>query len=251
MSRQTHLDQERLVALRLQRGLAVRQLARDCGIEIAVLNRLETGDNPSLSTISVAALTRLADRLNVPIDALFTTTTTAVESYPADTDPEQPDTAADVRRLGALLNALGQDTAVVAIADALGWTSRRVHHAAAALDELLTPTGTTIFKNNGLISIRPADDTHSDAELAVKRHPRAKPSQRLVTPARARILRRAQTTAVSQHSLSGNDRVNIATLLKAGLLEESDQRRLVPTQDVLDSLDPPHQVAHQEAGHHV
>lgn len=240
MTRHTHLDQQRLVTLRMQRGLAVRQLARDCGIEIAVLNRLETGDNPSLSTLSAAALTRLADRLHVPIGTLFTTTTETTADDPADAnEPERVDVASDARQLGALLNALGQDTAVIAIADALGWTSRRVHHAAAALDELLTPTGTTVFKNNGLISIRPADDTHSDAELAVKRHPRAKPSQRLVTPARARILLRAQTAAVSQHSLSGNDRVNIATLLKAGLLEETDQRRLVPTQDVLDSLSPP------------
>lgn len=238
MTRHNHLDQQRLIALRMQRCLAVRQLARDCGIEIAVLNRLETADNPLLSTISVAALTRLADRLNVPVGTLFSTTTTNVEADEPNAH-NATDDASDARRLGALLNALDQDTAVIAIADALGWTSRRVHHAAATLDGLLEPTGTTVFKNNGLISIRPADDTHSDAELAVKRHPRAKPSQRLLTPARARILLRAQTEPVSQHSLAANQRVNIATLLKAGLLEETDQRRLVPTQDVLDSLDPP------------
>ena len=74
------IDQQRLIDLRLSRGLAVRQLARDCGIEIAVLNRLETSDNPTLSTLTVAALIRLADRLQVPVGHLFTSNTAIAPS---------------------------------------------------------------------------------------------------------------------------------------------------------------------------
>jgi hypothetical protein len=32
----SRIDQQRLITIRMERGLAVRELARDCGIEIAV-----------------------------------------------------------------------------------------------------------------------------------------------------------------------------------------------------------------------
>ena len=96
----------------------------------------------------------------------------------------------------------------------------------------------TVFRNSGLMSIRPVDDLHSDAELAVRRHPRTRGTQRLVTPARAKLLFRAAHTPISPHSLSNADRVNIATLLKAGVLIEDDRRHYVPAPDVLTSLTP-------------
>lgn len=231
------LNQQRLIRLRLQRGLAVRQLARDCGIEIAVLNRLETGDNPSLATMSVAALTRVADRLGVPVGVLFThdpSNTTPEEAINEYAEQARPDAAT----LGALLTVLQQETLVVVLADALDWDTERVHQAAATLNDLLRPTGTTVFKHGGLMSIKPLDDSHSDAELAVRRHPRAKANQRLATPARARILYQAAREPISPHSLSKRDRINIAVLLGAGLLVENETRKYVPALDVELSLDP-------------
>jgi len=225
----TTINQQRLIALRLSRGLAVRQLARDCGIEIAVLNRLETSTDPTLSTLTVAALIRLANHLQVPVGHLFTTS-------PDDRDPVEP--GPDHQRLGALLTALHAATPVVAIADALGWSPVRVHDAADTLNQILAPAGMTVFRNSGLISIRPADDLHTDAELAVRRHPRTRGTQRLLTPARAKLLYRAAQSPISPHSLTNNDRINIATLLKAGALVEDNQRRFVPSPDVLASLTP-------------
>lgn len=225
------INQRRLIALRLQRGLAVRQLARDCGIEVTVLNRLETTTDPTLSTLSVAALTRLADRLGVPVGTLFTDDATTSDQR----GKHQED---DARDLGALLTALGQDTTIVAVADALGWTTDRVHDAAAALDRTLRTVGMITYRYGGRISIRPIDDSHSDAELAVRRHPRARGNQRLVSPGRSKIIHRAAVTPISPHSLSKNDRVNIATLLKAGVLVEDESRCLVPAADVLASLYP-------------
>lgn len=226
----THtINQQRLIDLRLSRGLAVRQLARDCGIEIAVLNRLETTDDPTLSTLTVAALIRLADRLQVPVGHLFTRTET-------DHSPASPD---DTARLGALLTALAKDTPVVVLADALGWSPTRVHQAADTLTSTLTHAGMTVFRNSGLMSIRPLDDLHSDAELAVRRHPRTRGAQRLVTPARAKILYRAASKPISPHSLSESDRINIATLLKAGVLVENSDRHYIPAPDVAASLSRP------------
>lgn len=178
--------------------------------------------------MSVAALTRLAKRLGVPVGILFTD----------DTRGEPVEATADERTLGALLTSLCQHTPGVAIADALGWPMTRVHEAADVLGAALRPCGMTVFKNGGLMSIRPIDDTHSESELRVRRHPRARASQRLVTPARAKILYRAQKTPTSPHSLSKADRPNIATMLKAGLLVENAERKYVPSTDVVVSLDP-------------
>jgi hypothetical protein len=140
--------------------------------------------------------------------------------------------------LGALLTALGQDTAIVAIADALGWNITRVHTAASRLDQQVRPVGMTVFKNSGLIALRPTDERHADAELAVRRHPRAKAAQRLVTPARARLLYRAARKPISPHSLSSAERINIAVLVKAGALVENGKRHFVPSPDVLASIKP-------------
>lgn len=227
------LNQQKLIALRMSRGLAVRQLARDCGIEISVLNRLETSTEPSLTTISLAAFTRLADRLGVEIGALFTDNRNHTDLDHHTVAPGQ-----DAEILGALLTSLMHDTSIVALADSLGWTTDEVHTTAAALDRTLQSAGMTVYKNSGLMSIRPANQTHADAELAVRRHPRARGKQRLTTPGRAKIIHRATTQAISPHSLSETDRIHIAVLVKAGVLIEDDNRHFVPSADVLDSLYP-------------
>ena len=135
------VDQRRLNRIRLSRGLAVRELARDTGISISVLNRLETSTDPTLSTISVAEFARLADRLGVHVGDLFTNTTDTTTSGPAD----EP----DVQRLGALLLDLKHATPIVVLADALGWTLDRVHRAATALSGTLAPSGLTMFHAGG------------------------------------------------------------------------------------------------------
>jgi transcriptional regulator with XRE-family HTH domain len=230
------IDQDKLRDIRLARGLPVRQLARECGIEIQVLNRLETTPDPSLSTLSAAALLRLADYLAVPVAALIT------DDTPPDTDnPKEPgpsDTA-DVQQPGALLLALGQATAVVVVTDGLGWTKPRLHNAAHALNETLRPVGMIVFQRGGLISLRPHDDSHTHAVLTIARHPRAEKRQRLLSPARAKLIYRAMQQPISPHSVSKSDRINIATLLKAGILVETKDRHYVPSPEVIDSLDPP------------
>lgn len=226
------INQQRLIAYRLERGLAVRQVARDCGIEIAVLNRLETLDDPNTSTLSVSQLMRIADHLGIPITDLFAN----------DDDNEHappPTESNDPRLLGALLRALDSATSVVVLADSLEWDIPRVHAAAETLRHHLHFAGMTLYKNAGFMSIRPVDDRHADAELAARRHPRITASRSLVTPARARLLYRAAHTPISPHSLSGNDRTNVAVLIKAGLLTENEDRFFIPSQQVVDSLQPP------------
>lgn len=232
------LNQRRLIELRLGRGIPVRQLARDCGIEIAVLNRLEATEHPSLTNISLSAIIRLANYLGVPVGDLFTdkddpTTDQAIDDATADTAESIEDDAA---HLGAVLITFKTDVAVIAIADATGWDLPRVHHTATHLANQLHHLGMTVYKNGGLISLRPRNDEHSDTETKVRRHPRASPYQRILTPARARIIYRAAQQPISPHSISNSDRVNIATLLKAGALVEDERRHFVPAPEVIASI---------------
>lgn len=228
------LNQRRLIELRLGRGIPVRQLARDCGIEISVLNRLETTEHPSLTNISLSAIIRLANYLGVPVGDLFT----SVDDPTTDDDATAAAASIedDAAHLAAVLITFKSDVAVIAIADATGWDLPRVHHAATHLANQLHPLGMTVYKNSGLISLRPRDDRHSNTETKIRRHPRANAYQRLLTPARARILYRAAQQPISPHSVSNSDRVNIATLLKAGVLVEDDRRHFVPAPEVLASV---------------
>jgi transcriptional regulator with XRE-family HTH domain len=57
------LNAKRLTLLRLDRGLATRQLAFDSGINIAVLNRLETEGSDQFSSLTFAQFMRLCERL--------------------------------------------------------------------------------------------------------------------------------------------------------------------------------------------
>lgn len=225
----SRINQRALTDIRLARGLAVRQLARDSGIEIEVLNRLETSDNPSLTTISLAAFLRLAEHLNVHPSALLE------DDTPTSCRPGTPDS----QRLGALLTALGQNTAIVAIADALGWDKPRLQDAIDNLAATLRSAGIIVFQHNGLVSLRPADESHADAVIAIARHPRARARQRLLTPARARIVYRAARQPISPHSISSADRLNISVLLKAQILVEDNNRHYIPSPDVVESLNPP------------
>lgn len=222
------LDPQRLTMLRLDRGLASRQLALDCGIDITVLNRLESHGDASLSTVSLAQFLRLADRLNVPARMLLT-----------DDQPEaEPDEEDDPRHLGALLTELGNHTQLLIVADALDWTVTRVHAAADALASLLEPAGLTVFRDSGRISIRPLGDEHQQATITVKQDPRLPYSQRVVTPARAQQVYKALHGKLSEHAFSTEDRRHYVILKRVGLLDYESDRRIVPTDDVLRSLYP-------------
>lgn len=223
------LNGPRLTSLRLERGLATRELALDCGIDVAVLRRLETQGDPSLSTLSLAQFLRLADRLNVSADLLLT------NDEPNQQPAQQPD---DPALLGALLTELANHTQVLIIADALAWDVPRVHAAADALIALLRPTGLTIYRDSGRISLRALDDRHQDATIKVKQDPRLPYAQRILTPARVRKVYRALNGELSEHVFGETDRRDLAVLQRVGLLRYDSDREIVATDDVMRSLYP-------------
>lgn len=52
------------------------------------------------------------------------------------------------------------------------------------------------------------------------------------------MLYAAARSPISPHGLSASDRLQIATMLKAGVLIENDQRCFIPSPDVVASLQP-------------
>lgn len=221
------LNAKRLTLLRLDRGLATRQLALDSGINIAVLNRLETQGSAQLSSLTLTQFLRLCERLGVAPGAL-------IDDDTAPTGVESSDAAV----LGAMLHDLRTAVAMVVLTDVLGWTSERLHAAADALLPVLAPAGLMVHRDNGRIALRAIDDTHAAATLAARKHPRIGKSQRLVTPPRARLVHQALNYALLSHALSDDDRRNLATLIRAGLVQEDSERRLEISDDVYLSLFP-------------
>ncbi len=223
-----HLNRERFTLLRLERGLAIRQLALDSGIDIAVLNRLDADGITSAPSLTLAQFLRLADRLDVRPHDLLTE-----ENQPGSDGDSEPDDAAT---LGAVLHDLTGAVAAVILAHALGWTLPRVHAAADALRERVAVAGMTVQRQSGRLALRARDDRHAPAVNAARHHPRATHSQRVVTPARARLAYKAMQQPLSQHALSDNDRREIAVLMRAGILELDSNRDVAVTGRVTRSL---------------
>jgi len=224
------LNAERFTLLRLERGLAIRQLALNSGIDVAVLNRLDAGGITNAPSLTLAQFLRLANALDVdPGDLL-----TVEHQVRADPDgqPEDPAT------LGALLHDLNGAIPAVVVAEALGWTLPRLLAAADLLTEHLSAAGMTVQRQSGRLALRPRDDRHADVLNAVRQHPRASHSQRVVTPGRARLVYQAMQQPLSQHALSDNDRREIAILIRAGILHLDVNRDVTVTDRVRESISP-------------
>lgn len=229
------IDQQRLRQLRLDRRLSARHIAKETGIEPMNYMRLENADNPNLSTLTVAALLRLADYLRIPAGHLFTRPETPPQSTPVD--PEStPD--ADARILGALLHSLEGKANKTGLADSLDWTMERLLSASTELDTRLEGVGMTLFDADGRLWIRALDDEHSHAETQFRQHPSATRTQRLLTPTRARMI--AAASAVDGYKPSKgreSERIDLAALLRAGLIRP-EQNTYFATDDVLYSINP-------------
>src|SRR3954469_10888554 len=78
------LNAKRLTLLRLDRGLANRQLAFDSGINIAVLSRLETEGGAQVSSLTLAQFLRLCDCLGIAPGALIDDDTAPAETESGD-----------------------------------------------------------------------------------------------------------------------------------------------------------------------
>lgn len=226
---QNIINRSRIRQIRFDRGIAARQLANLAGMDIAVINGLETDERHNTSTISVAQLQRVADVLHVPIGHLF---------YDADepADPSQP--SPNAAFLGAVLITLGKTTRTKAIAQSLDWTMVEVADAAKELIEHLKPAGLTVLRGRGNLQIVPLDDAHQSATIKIRQHRLATTTQKVVTRYRAKLLFKMEREAQSPHPLTEADRIHVAVLIRTGMVTEDEHRNLIVADEVLHSIYP-------------
>jgi transcriptional regulator with XRE-family HTH domain len=220
--------------MRLDRHLSTRHIAKETGIEPMNYHRLESADNPNLSSLTVAVFLRLADYLRVPAGQLFTEPANPDTSVASD-PRSHPDT--DARTLGALLRALDTKANKTALVDSLDWTMERLHAASDLLDRRVEAAGMTLFDADGRLWLGPLLGDHAAAETRFRQHHLATPRQRLVTAARARILHAAANGGYHPTKGGDDERQALAGLMRAGLLEAHGNTYLADA-DVLFSLDP-------------
>lgn len=126
------IDPARVRTRRRQLGLDTATVARTTRVEVAVINRIESGsDQAGLSLGFIDDLARV----------LGTTSTDLLGAPPpAPGPPEQP-APGDVATVGAVLAATAVWAPVVAVADTLGWTLHRTHVALDGLEATLDGAG--------------------------------------------------------------------------------------------------------------
>lgn len=206
------LDADRIRRRRRDLGLSQRQLAHTAGTTPAVIERIEDATNhPDLPLGLVA---RLADALALPRSALWADPT-------AGAPAAAPDDAGDAAAVGALLAETGTLTAPEALADALGWTLERTHAAIDDLDRRAHPLGWTIQHTKGDVAIRRRDTATDPHQLqALLKHHHAR---RGLTITEARLLAAIHDGRTEQRITGNNDRVALARLHNAGLIQDRDQ----------------------------
>ncbi|WP_166133935.1 helix-turn-helix domain-containing protein [Nocardioides ochotonae] len=231
------LSQSRLRRIRMQREVSSRHVALESGVGVPVYRRLEDGDNPDLSTISVASLVRVADCLRVSIGDFFEPSLNAEGEGATETgsDPAARDT--DAATLGALLQALQTQASAVALADSLNWTQERLQSATRQLDEALAPAGLLVFQESGRVQIRARDEAHQEAETRFRQHPRATRSQRLDSRRRASLIAQAHKSPIGPNFRIPATTSEVNLLLGLGVLVDSGSG-FAPSGDVTYSLYP-------------
>lgn len=203
-------------------GLTQRQLAKDLGVTTTTISSLESGDNHHALTLQF--VDRLADALAVhPFQLLEATAEVGPEVQSIDL----------VGLIGSLLWETRTLTPITAIAEATGADLVEVEEALATLAELLEPVGLGVHRRAGDVAIQP---NAARDRKAVNQFMRRHLARRGLNLREAVVLRRVADGDVDEASLSNPDRVALASLRKAGLVEGDRYPQL--TSGVSSSLNP-------------
>ncbi|PSO49246.1 MAG: hypothetical protein BRC32_00215 [Actinobacteria bacterium QS_8_72_14] len=114
---------------------------------------------------------------------------------------------------------------------ALGWTLERAHAAIDDLDRRAHPLGWTIQRTKGHVAVRRDDATDPEQLQELLKHHHAR---RGLSITEARLLSDIRHGRAEQRITGNNDRVALARLHNAGLIEDADQLELA--EDVRFSL---------------
>jgi len=145
------LDIDKIVELRVRRGLSARALARQMGVSSATVHRLEQGDWHS--DLSLRTLYRLADALNIDIRVLLSDRT----GSPLHGD--------DDAVLEAALASAAAPVERERIARTLGWSLARLDEAVGSLRARLHSRGVSL-SGAGALSLVAKEHLLTDRQRA-------------------------------------------------------------------------------------
>lgn len=220
----SRLDGRTLAAFRLQAGLSRRRLAAAAGVGAGVIRRLEEGGSDR--QLSLYRLRLIAERLGVDAADLLTT---------GPTGQRRP--ASDDLKLEALLAHSRRHLTTDELARALDWDLLRTRRALRALHDRLN-AGVTLKRTAAGWRLAPVQHllTARDRSRLENVHL----ARRGLTVRQLRLLERLRSEELSsdwERRASNADRVDLAVLLRAEIVERTTDGRIRLTAAVLYSLE--------------
>lgn len=192
---------------RRQVGLDTPTVARATLVEVAVINRIESGS--SQAGLTLGFVDDLARVLGLAPTQML------VAAPPAASPPEGT-SPGDARTVGAVLASTDAWTPVVALADTLGWTLYRTHLALDALEAALEPAGQVIaWLGEHDVKVAPA----YGAEVAAAELEQSTLNERGLNRLQATLLHRLVRGDPSPWR-TRNERMNGSRLIDLGLVED-------------------------------
>lgn len=219
------LSPPRLHRLRLEAGHSKRQLARLVGVSYPVIDRLEQGQGHGALTLR--KLERLAAALAVHPAHLLQD----------ETHPAVPGT--DDLTVEAALATSPTFLRTDELARGLGWELARTHRALRQLRARLIGTGQDLRRTSNGWALSPRAELLADAQTAALE--RARIRRRKLNRRAADLLHQIlheQLPANFTQNLTNPDRVTLASLLKARLIEATPAGYRVTEQVALARLSP-------------
>lgn len=206
------LDSAAIRNRRITLAISERELARRLGVSATVVDALERGRNHA--DLHLDVIVRLAEVLGLCLDELL---------------PRAPSAspAGDPATLGRLLGHLAAAVPATTLAQALGWPLERTQAAIDELTQLLPAVGSRIQHSAGGVAIVAAAGEPAPVRQLLRRSN----GRRGMTVTQARMLHRVWSGAIDARQLSNPDRVALAHLVNAGLVDypAGDRRGGTPT----------------------
>lgn len=207
----TILNGERIRAIRLERGLSQRAVARRLGVTVVVVNGIEEERNHSELTLRLVS--ELADTLGVEAAELLANS--------ADTDAPV-EAGDDVRKLGAVFASERTGIHRDQIARVLGWPLDRVQQASDQLRQRLPALGMRLERGSSGWKLQPdltAFNWQDEIRVAQARQRIRGLKSREAVLLRAAL--DAPLTGQWEKNIGNTDRVALGGLLKTGLLTKT------------------------------
>jgi transcriptional regulator with XRE-family HTH domain len=175
----------RMRATRLRNKLGTRDLARDSGTNIMVINLMEKEGRIG-AQMTLASARRIAEAAGLSLTDLFTDAPLAAPESPSD--QKETDARAVIQLLSLDLRLHERDE----LAGALGWDIPRTDAAISKAGPLLSPVGLRITKANTRRGLRPVDGAAQTAyeQLMTSRASKGEREPSLRTAHAHRVARR-------------------------------------------------------------